>query len=64
MKPRAYSAKTVITAQRRVLRVAGSIIGRMTPRQRAVLYTDGNGLWTLDELFQHITAAANLRVKR
>lgn len=66
MRPqKAYSAATVIKAQRRVLKMAGDTIGRMSDRERKTLRACGTGgMATLDEVHQHIVAAVNLKVKK
>lgn len=53
--------RVVIRAQKRVLRLAMRIIGRSLP---PALYTDGKGLWTKEELLDHMRQAIDLKVQR
>lgn len=64
-KKRAYSAGTVIAAQRRVIKMALNTIGRMPRRQLLMLRACGDGgIVTLNEVSEHLVAAMHLRVRR
>lgn len=55
-----YSPRSVITAQRRVLRLAMRMIGQKFTS--GALYADGKSLWTTEELLDHIQQASSLKV--
>lgn len=58
---RSVSTRSVIAAQRRVLRLVRSYVGSASPKERAALRTDGKGLMTFDEVLAHVDAALKLR---
>lgn len=63
-REKGYSPRTVIAAQRRVLKVAAAIIASLDERERTKLRAFGeHGLWTLEEVQHHAEEAAKLRVR-
>lgn len=65
MAVKRYAVRTVVAAQRRVLRLAAGVIRGMSARERARLRVSGTGgLATLDEVFEHCVQAANLKIRR
>lgn len=65
MSEKRYSERTVIRAQRKVLRMALDTLGQMPGSEIAKLRVVGKGgLITLGEVMAHITAAIQLKVKR
>ena len=61
---RAYSVRTVVSAQRRVLRMAADLIADLSARERFVLRSwGGTGVATLDEVREHAMAAAALQIR-
>lgn len=64
---RSYSARTVIAAQKRVLKMALGIIWaayqQRAGKQLQLLITDGSSLMTIGEALDTITAAMRLKVK-
>ena len=63
-KEKRYAPRTVIAAQRRVLKMALNTIGRMSKRELTTLRVCGDGgVVTLNEVSEHIVAALHMKVQ-